>query len=74
MTWCVRLLGIAILIVPVVGCHSMAMTKAETSGLGLHMSELQSALDNREITLDEYERAKQEVVLASPQRPATNAR
>lgn len=72
MMWCLRILVTASLFVPAIGCRSMS--RADSRGLGRQMSELQAALDNREITLDEYERSKQAILLASPQRPATNAR
>ena len=57
------------------GCHPLRFKlRPQASALGHRMSELNSSLDRREITLDEFERSKQDILQANGQPAAMNAR
>ena len=58
-----------------VGCHPLKFKAgSHESPLGHRMSELNSSLDRREITLDEFERSKHDILHATGQPTAMNAR
>ena len=64
--------GLMLLFAMTSGCGSL--TKPEASPLTRQISDLNSSLDGRQMTLDQYEQAKHDVIYATRQAPATNAK
>ncbi|MBT4866481.1 MAG: hypothetical protein HON53_15365 [Planctomycetaceae bacterium] len=68
-------LFLALICTAIVGCHPLKFKVGPSeSPLGHRMSELNSSLDRREITLDEFERSKHDILHATGQPAAMNAR
>jgi hypothetical protein len=68
-------LCVALICAASAGCHPLKFKAGpRESVLGHRMSELNSSLDQREMTLDEFERSKHDILQATGQPTAINAR